>query len=143
MFIKKIWRMLNFFLLFLHALISVFLTSSTFRWCCFNVCVCFLNHLKRFTKLAKDADGSVEMLISYYHLVIVSLWPDQVFPLADTTVNPSSSVWFTSLKNPKPFNTFCVSFKNDAIQKTPWGRKWQVYQMIYWPTSWHAKIWST
>lgn len=50
----------QFFKLFLHALISVFLTSSTSRWCCFNVCVCFLNHLKRFTKLAKDADGSVE-----------------------------------------------------------------------------------
>lgn len=142
MFIKKIWRMLNFLNYFYMPWFRFSLRLQLLDGVV-SMYACFLNHLKRFTKLAKDADGSVEMLISYYHLVTVSLWPDQVFPLADTTVNPSSSVWFTSLKNSKPFNTFCVSFKNDAIQKTPWGRKWQVYQMIYWSTSWHAKIWST
>lgn len=106
-------------------------------------CMCvFLKPLEKVYKVRKRCGLLVETLISYYQLVTVSLCPDQVFPLADTSVNPSSSVWFTSSQNPKPFNTFCVSFKNDALQKTPRGRKWQVYQMIYWPTSWQAQSWS-
>lgn len=111
-----------FFNLVLHVLILVFLMSGVVPK---YECV-FLKPLEKVYKVRKRCGLLVETLISYYQLMTVSLCPDQVFPLADTSVNPSSSVWFTSSQNPKPFNTFCVSFKNDALQKTPRGRKWQV-----------------